>query len=99
MGGVRFEATNTDAVTKTDDDGEFMYSSSADESNEVKLWWGSDASDEDGSFVFLSNARDGSQENTICSNRGLCDFETGVCKCFNGFTDDDCSVQNALAMY
>jgi len=41
----------------------------------------------------------GTQENAVCSNRGLCDYDSGLCKCFNGFTDEDCSVQNALAMY
>jgi len=41
----------------------------------------------------------GTQENDVCSNRGLCDYDSGLCKCFNGFTDEDCSVQNALAMY
>jgi hypothetical protein len=49
--------------------------------------------------LFVTNGRKGTQENAICSNRGLCDYSTGVCKCFNGFTDDDCSKQNALAMY
>jgi hypothetical protein len=49
--------------------------------------------------LFLTEARKGTQENSECSNRGLCDYDTGLCKCFNGFTDDDCSVQNALAMY
>lgn len=32
-----------------------------------------------------------------CSNRGLCDFETGLCKCFRGYRLDDCSSQHALA--
>jgi hypothetical protein len=49
--------------------------------------------------LFITNARKGTQENDVCSNRGLCDYATGICKCFNGYTDDDCSKQNALAMY
>jgi len=32
-----------------------------------------------------------------CSGRGLCDYETGVCKCFRGYRLDDCSSQHALA--
>jgi len=40
----------------------------------------------------------GSTENAECSNRGICDYQSGACKCFTGFTTEDCSVQNALAM-
>jgi len=32
-----------------------------------------------------------------CSNHGVCDQTTGLCQCFAGYTNDDCSVQNALA--
>merc|ERR1719261_956461 len=33
-----------------------------------------------------------------CSNRGVCDSEVGVCECFKGYTNDDCSVQSSLAV-
>merc|ERR1712167_233693 len=36
-------------------------------------------------------------EEVSCSKRGLCDESSGTCQCFKGFTDDDCSRQNALA--
>jgi len=39
----------------------------------------------------------GTTENVECSNRGTCDYSTGSCQCFTGFTAKDCSVQNALA--
>jgi hypothetical protein len=32
-----------------------------------------------------------------CSGRGLCDYETGLCKCFRGYRLADCSSQHALA--
>lgn len=40
----------------------------------------------------------GTKENAECSNRGICDYKSGSCKCFTGFTTRDCSVQNSLAM-
>merc|ERR1712159_453219 len=46
--------------------------------------------------VFVDNS--GTTEEASCSNRGLCDESTGECQCFNGYTDVDCSKQNALAL-
>jgi len=40
----------------------------------------------------------GSKENSECSDRGLCDSETGICKCFSGYTGDACHFQNQLAV-
>ena len=31
-----------------------------------------------------------------CSNRGLCDFESGICNCFSGYTGLRCDTQNAV---
>jgi hypothetical protein len=39
----------------------------------------------------------GNYEAVTCSNRGLCDYGTGLCKCFAGHTGVDCSQQSALA--
>lgn len=33
-----------------------------------------------------------------CSNRGLCNTETGVCECFAGYTSDNCHEQSSLAL-
>jgi len=33
-----------------------------------------------------------------CSNRGVCQQETGQCLCFASFTGDDCSVENNLSV-
>jgi len=45
----------------------------------------------------IYNDQRGTTENKECSGRGLCDSSTGTCECFKGYTDDDCSRQNALA--
>jgi hypothetical protein len=32
-----------------------------------------------------------------CSNRGICDTNSGICNCFAGYTGDDCGTMDALA--
>jgi hypothetical protein len=36
------------------------------------------------------------QEKSICSEHGLCDSATGLCKCFHGYYNLDCSDQTIL---
>jgi len=48
--------------------------------------------------MFVTRYGHGTRELIDCSGRGLCDGGSGVCACFKGYTGDDCSAQNALAM-
>jgi len=48
-------------------------------------------------FHFTAGSADHYEYVSQCSNRGLCESGSGLCKCFSGYTGDDCSIQNALA--
>uniref|UniRef100_A0A7S2S8K4 EGF-like domain-containing protein n=1 Tax=Eucampia antarctica TaxID=49252 RepID=A0A7S2S8K4_9STRA len=34
-----------------------------------------------------------------CSNRGICDYNTGRCQCFDGHYGEACNLQSVLAQY
>jgi hypothetical protein len=38
----------------------------------------------------------GTTESNECSDRGLCNRETGICECFNQYTGDACEMQDVL---
>lgn len=45
----------------------------------------------------ITASNEGTSTAEECSGRGLCDYESGICKCFRGYRLDDCSSQHALA--
>jgi hypothetical protein len=49
-------------------------------------------------YKFFPNSDSSYTYVSECSNRGICNHESGLCECFNGYTNDDCSSQNSLAV-
>jgi len=50
-----------------------------------------------GNSIIVQTSIQGSNAAEECSYRGLCNYETGICKCFRGYRTDDCHLQHALA--
>lgn len=61
-------------------------------------WGADDTVSEFGVYKFVPASASTYNYVAACSNRGICNEETGVCACFPGYTSDDCSVQNSLAL-
>jgi hypothetical protein len=51
------------------------------------------------SYSTITEAQGGTTYQYVaqCSNRGSCDASTGLCKCFKGYSNDNCDTQNMLA--
>jgi len=69
-------------------------------------WDGSDFGDPDGDgvydtgyqYLFKFTPNTSYSYVSECSNRGLCNRESGVCECFTGYTNDNCDTQSSLAV-
>jgi hypothetical protein len=69
-------------------------------------WDGSDYGDPDGDglyntgyqYLFKFTPNTSYSYVSECSNRGLCNRESGLCECFTGYTNDNCNTQSSLAV-
>jgi hypothetical protein len=57
---------------------------------------GADIDDRDNQGIIAAKLTTNYEYVTQCSNRGTCDSETGLCKCFAGYTNDNCDTQTAI---
>jgi len=49
------------------------------------------------SKIYVQIGSVGLNDSPECSGRGICDYGTGICRCFKGYAGIDCHEQNALA--
>lgn len=49
------------------------------------------------SYYYFQFGTNGINDAPECSDRGVCDYSSGICKCFKGYNGIDCSAQSALA--
>jgi len=88
------KAFNKKAITATDDKtlpGEVQYLVTVQDLQENRKW---NERDGDVSKLFISER---TVELAVCSKRGLCDYDTGMCDCFSGYSGIRCDDQNAIA--
>jgi hypothetical protein len=48
-------------------------------------------------FYYFQFGSNGVNDAPECSDRGMCDYSTGVCKCFKAYSGIDCASQSALS--
>jgi hypothetical protein len=60
--------------------------------------WGAVSSEHFFVYKFFPSSESSYTYVSQCSNRGICNTDSGLCECFHGYTNDDCSSQNSLAV-
>jgi len=66
---------------------------------DLALNWGGDDTDYFFSVYKFSPDTTSTYEYVApCSNRGICNTDSGVCECFPGYTSDSCAVQDSLSL-
>jgi len=61
-------------------------------------WGGDDAAFFYSVYKFMPEDTSTYEYVAPCSNRGICNTDSGMCECFAGYTNDNCAVQNSLAL-
>lgn len=62
----------------------------------IKWHNSSDISSSSAAECNVGEMRTAKSANLECSGRGRCDYGSGICECFTGYTDEYCSTQSAL---
>lgn len=88
-------STNTGDSTSND---ELRRGTNVIETDLALNWGGSDWTYDFHVYKFVPDASSTYNYVAPCSNRGICNTDNGICQCFPGYTSDDCSVQNSLAL-